>query len=217
MMLRSGPIVALRERDTVALGSLQERGYVTGDLLVTSRDLAGESWWVPAESVWVDADAIGHPEHPRATGLATAINRDQAVLTGLSDRLGWEAVLEFERGTDLPPALAVAEAVPDHVVVLDGRLGHDVPTVVVMGPDFVRWGAGSTWDGAVRRALYGDAGNPSVSAELRHVTSVLGSRGLGVVAVDLDTPLLAAFGHRALQRATGRVERLGTFVVRGPG
>ena len=86
------PIVALHERDTVALGSLQERGYVTGDLLVTSRDLAGESWWVPAESVWVDADAIGHPEHPRATGLATAINRDQAVLTGLSDRLGWEAV-----------------------------------------------------------------------------------------------------------------------------
>ena len=186
--------MAIRERDTVALGSLRERWYVGGDLLVSALDSDGHTWWIPADAVWIDSDGVSHPEHPRPVGLATAPDRDRALLAGLSDRLGWEAVLEFERGGNLPPALGLDEPVPDHVVVLDGRLGHDVPTVVVMGADFVRWAAGSSWDGALRRALYGDHGHPDVSAELELMSGTLASRGLSVVAVDLDTPLLRRAG-----------------------
>jgi hypothetical protein len=130
--------------------------------------------------------------------MATAATQERAIVAGLSDRLGWEAAVELERGTDLPPALGVSQPVADSgsgtVLVLDGRLGHSVPTVVLLGADFVRWGAGATWDGAVRRALYGDDGNPSVDLELVAMTEMLGTRGLGVVAVDLDTPLLRRAG-----------------------
>lgn len=193
-MLRSGPVVALRELDTITPGGLLERLYVRNDLLVTAQDQAGHTWWIPAEAVWLDVDGPGHPEHPRSIGLATATSRERATVAGLSDRLGWEAVKAFERGDDLPPAIAVTEPVPSDVVVLDGRLAHDVPTVVVMGADFVRWAAGSTWDGAVRRALYGDDGNPNLAAELSQMVDLLAVRSLGIVAVDLDTPLLRRAG-----------------------
>lgn len=193
-MLRSGPVVALRELDTIAPGGLLERLYVRDDLLVTAQDLAGHTWWIPAEAVWLDADVARPPEHPRSIGLATATGRDRAVIAGLSDRLGWEAVQALERGDDLPPAIAVDEPVPADVVVLDGRLSHDVPTVVVVGADFVRWGAGATWDGAVRRAIFGDDGNPHLASELSQMVDQLALRALGVVAVDLDTPLLRRAG-----------------------
>ena len=138
--------------------------------------------------------AAGHPEHPLPVGLATAATRDGALIAGLSDRLGWEAVLEFERGTDLPRAEALADFTDENVVILDGRLGHDVPTVVVLGRDMVRWGAGSTWYGAMRRAMYGDDGNPDVGQELPELCAMLARSGLGVAAVDLDSPLLRRAG-----------------------
>ncbi len=106
--------------------------------------------------MWSDADGSEHPEHPRPIGLATAPTREAALVKGVSDRLGWEAVLEFERGADLPKASAVTDSSGANAIVLDGRLDHDVPTVVVLAADTMRWGAGSTWNGAMRRALYGE-------------------------------------------------------------
>jgi hypothetical protein len=165
-----------------------------GDRLVTAHDEQGQGWWISAEAVWSDSNAAGHPEHPLAIGLATASTRDVAMVTGLSDRLGWEAVLEFERGTDLPRAEALADFSDDNVVFLDGRLGHDVPTVVVLGREMVRWGAAATWYGAMRRAMYGDDGNSDVGGELPQLCEILGRSGLGVAAVDLDSPLLRRAG-----------------------
>ena len=193
-VVRHGPVVALRQRPVIALGALHDRDYATGDRLVTAHDEQGQGWWISADSVWTDADSTGHPEHPQPVGLATAATRDAALIAGLSDRLGWEAVLEFERGTDLPRAEALADFADDNVVFLDGRLGHDVPTVVVLGRDMVRWGAGSTWYGAMRRAMYGDDGNPDVSQELPELCAILARSGLGVGAVDLDSPLLRRAG-----------------------
>ena len=95
------------------------------------------------------------PEQPRPIGLAVAATREAALVKGLSDRLGWEAVLEFEQRGDLPVATAAGQAVPN-AIVLDGRLDHDVPTVVVLGADTMRWGAAATWPGAIRRALFGE-------------------------------------------------------------
>jgi hypothetical protein len=193
-VLRHGPVVALRQRPVVALGALHDRTYAVGDRLVTAHDEQGQGWWISAEAVWNDADATGHPENPQPIGLATASTRDAALIAGLSDRLGWEAVLEFERGTDLPRAEALADFSDDNVVMLDGRLGHDVPTVVVLGRDMVRWGAGSTWYGAMRRAMYGEDGNPDGGRELPELCAILARSGLGVTAVDLDSPLLRRAG-----------------------
>lgn len=193
-MLRTGTVVALRERDAIALGSLSPRTPVRGDRLVCGSGVDGQSWWIPAEAVWSDAATPTRPEQPRPAGLATAATRDRALLAGLSDRLGWEALLHLERGEHLPPALGLEERVPDQVVVLDGRIGHEIPTVVVLGPGLIRWGAGTSWDGAVRRALYGDDGHPDVEAELAGLASALVRDGLDVVAVDLDSPLLRRAG-----------------------
>jgi len=192
-LLRSGPVVALRQRDTIALGALRDRLLVAGDRLVAGHGLDGQTWWLPGDAVWLDADAPDHPEHPRPTGLATATSREHAIVAGLSDRLGWEAVLELERGGQLPAA-DVDTDLCGAVEVLDGRLGHDVPVVVVIGQDFVRWAAGATWDGAVHRALYGDEGNDKVAIELAEMADTLDRSGLGVVVVDLDTPLLRRAG-----------------------
>ena len=132
----------------------------------------------------------------RRPGFGVGTNRSR---TTIGDGVRCVSVEgEWSIDTDLPPALGASQPVADSgsgtVLVLDGRLGHSVPTVVLLGADFVRWGAGATWDGAVRRALYGDDGNPSVDAELVAMTEMLGTRGLGVVAVDLDTPLLRRVG-----------------------
>jgi hypothetical protein len=144
--------------------------------------------------VWSDADGPGHPEHPRPIGLATAATREAALVKGLSDRLGWEAVLEFERGGDLPEATAVTEPSGITAIVLDGRLGHDVPTVVVLAADTMRWGAGSTWNGAMRRALYGDDRVMDAVDDLGGLCRLLAADGLGVAGVDLGTPRLHAAG-----------------------
>ncbi len=193
-VVRHGPVVALRQRAVVTLGALEERTSAAGDRLVTAHDEQGQGWWIAASAVWSDADGSGHPENPLPIGLATAGTREEALVAGLSDRLGWEAVLEFERGRDLPEAEALADFTDENVVILDGRLGHDVPTVVVLGKDMVRWGAAATWYGAMRRAMYGDDGNPDVRRELPELCELMGRSGLGVAAVDLDSPLLRRAG-----------------------
>ena len=165
-----------------------------GGRLVTAHDATGHSWWIPADAVWSDADAPDHPEHPRPIGLATAGTREAALIKGISDRLGWEAVLEFERGGDLPAATGVAESSGANAIVLDGRLGHGVPTVVVLAADTMRWGAGATWDGAMRRALYGDDPLAEPALELEGLSELLAADGLAVASVDLGTPRLQAAG-----------------------
>jgi hypothetical protein len=193
-LLDHGPAVALRRRPTIALGALTERAMLSGDRLVTASDAAGHSWWVPAASVWSDAESSDSPEHPRPIGLATASSRDAALLKGISDRLGWEAVLEFERGTDLQAA-PTADGTPiGQAIVLDGRLGHPVPTVVVLGADTMRWGAGATWEAAWRRALYGDDPTVDPSTDLAKVAELLAAADLAVVGVDLGTSRLSSAG-----------------------
>ena len=193
-LLGRGSVVALRQRQAIALGSLADRTVVTSERLVSARDEAGHSWWIPAGAVWSDADAHGDPEHPRPIGLAIAATSEAALVKGLSDRLGWEAVLEFERGGDLPVLTVKNPSPVINAVVLDGRLNHDVPTVVLLGADTVRWGAGSTWDGAVRRALYGDDQVGDPGNELGALGDLLAGDSLAVVGVDLGTPRLRAAG-----------------------
>jgi hypothetical protein len=186
---RNGPVVALHQRDVVALGGLAERTVVAGQRMVSGSDTFGECWWLPAESVWVDADDLDRPDQPRPIGLAMAERRDAAVLAGLSDRLGWEAVLAFERGADLPVASGLSHP-PERLVVLDGRLDHDVPTVVMLGDDIVRWGAGRTWEAALQRAMFGHETVDAERSELNALSTSLLSSGLVIAAVDLGTPLL---------------------------
>lgn len=188
----SAAVVALRQRRVVQAGSLGDLAVVAGDRLVTARDAFGQAWWIPAEAVWSDADAQGSPERPRPIGLATATGRDAALLAGLSDRLGWEAVVELERGHELAAAPECARGAS----VLDGRLGHDVPTVVVVSPESVRWGAGATWAAAIRRACFGQGSVTSGAAatELRELEELLGRSGVTVAGVDLDTPVLRRAG-----------------------
>ena len=71
-VVRNGPVVALRQRTAVALGSLADRSEAGGDRLVTAHDETGKGWWIPADAVWSDTQQTGHPEHPFAVGLATA-------------------------------------------------------------------------------------------------------------------------------------------------
>jgi hypothetical protein len=194
LVVRSPHVVALRQRPVVALGALTDRSTAEGERLVTAHDLAGRACWIPAEAVWSDIDDADRPQHPRPVGLATALTPERAFAAGLSDRLGWEAVLVFERGGDLPPldtaSAATSTTNGDRLVVLDGRLGHDVPTVVVLGDDLIRWGAAATWATAVHGALYGDDGSLAVEDELADVIEVLRRGRLDVVGVDLGTALL---------------------------
>jgi hypothetical protein len=125
--------------------------------------------------------------------LATAPTLEAATVKGLSDRLGWEAVLEFERGGDLPDANTLVPPTTN-AIVLDGRLGHDVPTVVILAADTVRWGSGSTWDRALRRALFGVDADADAAHELKELGDLVLTAGLDVVTVDLGTPLLRAAG-----------------------
>jgi hypothetical protein len=193
-LLGGGSVVALRQLRAIALGALAERGVLAGERLVTAHDAAGHSRWVTAEAVWSDATRSAHPEHPRPIGLATASTREAALVKGVSDRLGWEAVLEFERGTELPEASAVTGSSGTNAIVLDGRLGHHVPTVVVLGADTMRWGAGSTWNGAMRRALYGEDPGTDSASELGGLCDLLAADGLALASVDLGTPRLRAAG-----------------------
>jgi hypothetical protein len=196
LVVRSDQIVALRQRPVVALGALLERVTLGGERLVTAHDVTGRACWIPADAVWSDAEHTERPQRPRPVGLATAPTAARAFGVGISDRLGWEAVLAFERGEHLPAVDADAGrgTSNDRLVVLDGRLDHDVPTVVVLGDDFVRWGAAATWSTAVHRALYGDDGSIAVDRELGDITAALQRDSLDVVGVDLGTALLRRAG-----------------------
>lgn len=191
-----GTVAPLRRRAAVALGGLVERRPTPGGHLVTARDNGGAAWWIPAAAVWSDT-AAGR-EHLRATGLATARSWAATTVAGLSDRLGWEAVLHIEAGGDLNPVPAElvdgSEVDAAQVVVLDGRLGHTIPTVVVLGPDVTRWGAGATWDRALRRALYGPPGGDDLAGELRTLAAALVEDGLRPVTVDVGSERLRDHG-----------------------
>ena len=212
-LLDPGSVIALHRRPTIALGALGARTVLSGDRLVSARDGVGHASWIPADAVWSDAGADA-PEHPRPIGLATARTWQVALVKGLSDRLGWEAVLEFERGTELPAAPRVDGKLAANAIVLDGRLGHAVPTVVVLAADTMRWGAATTWEGAVRRALYADDQAIDADGELDELDTLLDADGLAVAGVDLGTGRLAAAGvsRCSAQIVVGR--RLGTVVGR---
>ena len=82
----------------------------------------------------------------------------------------------------------------DELIVLDGRLGHDIPTVVILGHDMTRWAAGATWSSALHRALYGADGRDDELEELGTLVERLAAHDIGVVAVDLATPLIRRAG-----------------------
>ena len=102
IVVGDGPVVALRRRPVVALGSLVDRVTLDAPRLVSAVDLRGRSWWIPAAAVWSDADGDEQPQRPWAIGLAAGRSWEVAMLAGLSDRLGWEANLARECGRELP-------------------------------------------------------------------------------------------------------------------
>ena len=145
--------------------------------------------------MWSDAEESERPEHPWFVGLATDQSWSRAVLTGLSHRLAWEARLAHERGVHLPPARGVA--VGATAMVLDGRLGHDVPTVHIVSENVVRGGAGVTIESAYRRALFGDRGasDGDIERELADVAARARRRRARTSAWSTSAPqLLRAAG-----------------------
>lgn len=186
--------MALRYRPVVTTGELIERNMMDSDRLVAGRDVAERPCWIPAQAVWSDADGGADPQHPRPVGLATARTREGALLTGISDRLGWEALKAWELDRQLPVLAGLVDSDADDLEVLDGRLDHGVPTVLIVGQDTARWGAGATWATAVHRALFGDDGRIGDAEELDAVVERLDRAGLGVVTVDLATPLIRKAG-----------------------
>jgi hypothetical protein len=185
-------LIAFRRRRVVGLGALALRHELDGERLVSAYDLAQRPWWIPAAAVWSDADSGGRPEHPWHIGLATDTSWHRAVLSGLSDRLGWEA----KRALDQGRALSHLDVVEPGMcgTVWDGRLGHDVPTVVIKSDNVERWGAGVTAGSAYRRALYGDQGTADAARQLADIDLVLATNGIDVGVVDLATPLMARAG-----------------------
>ena len=148
----------------VALGSLAERGVAGRRSTRHRRRRRRSSWWIPAAAVWSDGDDRRLPSTPGRSAWQRAATREAALLKGLSDRLGWEAVLEFEQRGDLPVATAAGQAgAPTPSSSTDGS-ATTCPTVVVLGADTMRWGAASTWPGAIRRALFGEDPMPTPSA-----------------------------------------------------
>lgn len=130
---------------------------------------------------------------PPSVGTATSERPGDAVLQGLSDRLGWNAVVAWQVGVNLPIRGRGADGT---AAVFDGRLGHGVPTVVVVGEHAVRWGAGSTWRRALERAL-GSPRIPTVAeerAELRDVSDTLAASGITVRVVHVDAGSLGDSG-----------------------
>lgn len=193
----SGSVAALRRRACVAAGSLHDRAVAVGSRLVSATDTAGDVWLIPAAAVWSDWETAPDPQHPLPIGLATGASPERVLVAGLSDRLGWEAVMHFERGADLP---VIKDAPGDarRLVVLDGRIGHDVPTVLLLGDDVLRWGAGLTWADAVRRALFGHGHGHGQGAEhaveAAAITVRLAAGGLVPATVDLGSAQLQRCG-----------------------
>lgn len=189
-----GTVVAMRRRPVVALGALGTRRHVVGNHLVSALDADRRSWLIAADAVWSDGEDSLQPQRPRPVGLAMAATTERAITSGLSDRLGWEAVLELERGRDLPVVDANLDVGHRQVAALDGRLDHGVPTIVLLGDDMVRWGAGATWEAAMRRAMYGDDPSLQQDSELTDVAAQLADQGLRLASVDLGTSLLRQAG-----------------------
>lgn len=192
LAIGDGAVVALRQRRVLDLGGLAMRVELDGDRLVSAHDLANRPWWIPAAAVWSDAEHGERPEHPRSVGMATDHDRDQAVLKGLSDRLGWEALHAYEDKVSLA-TLDIPD--PDvQAVVYDGRLTHDVPTVLVIGDRFTRWGAGATIESAYRRAMFHDVPTMDATRELAEMSLVLADAGMDVAVVELGTPVMQRAG-----------------------
>jgi hypothetical protein len=114
------------------------------------------------------------------------------LLNGLSDRLGWEALNEWEHGAVLPAARALGHRESIHLRLFDGRLDHGLPTVVAISANGARWGAGATWEAALGRAWYGGDW-PADPIELEVIATMLSGAGLGIAAVELGSPIL--FSH----------------------
>lgn len=194
MVTGDGAVVALRRRRVVAPRGLADRTALDGGRLVVACDLDDRPWWIPAAAVWSDGDSGVRPEHPWHAGLEQDRCWTRAVLSGLSGRLGWEARSAHEAGVELPELPAAQ--FPTSGTVLDGRLGHDVPTVVVVSERAERWGSGATWASAYRRAMFGDQGTPETEAkrELADIELILSSAGIGITVVDLATALFRRAG-----------------------
>ena len=199
IVVGDGPVVALRRRPVIALGSLDQRVTLNTSRLVSATDLSGKSWWVPAAAVWSDADGDGQPTRPLAVGLAAGRSWEVTVLAGLSDRLGWEANVARQRGRELPVLEDVSASHGDGTTVYDGRLGHDVPTVVLVRDSVALWGAGSTFAAAHHRAMFGDHAAVGHPGELELLGDLLALAGLDVAAVDLGTPVFKRVGVQRLQ------------------
>jgi hypothetical protein len=189
-----GAVTVLRRRSAVPVGGLASGELLEGRRLVGARDLHDAPWWVPATAVWSDAEEQQRPEHPWHAGLATDRSWSRAVLSGLSDRLGWEARQAFEAGESLATLDGVGQV--GAATVYDGRIGHDVPTVLITSEKVTRWGAGVTAASAYRRALFGDQGlsEDDAARELADMQLVLADAGLDIAVVDIGTSLLRRAG-----------------------
>jgi hypothetical protein len=174
----------------IALGGLVERRVLLGQRQVAAVDVRGRHGWIDAAAVWTDGERC-RPEHPQPVGLAAAHTWADAVLSGLSDRLGWEALEEWQHGLLLPAADALGHRGSDGVRFLDGRLHHGLPTVVALSARGARWGAGATWESALGRAWYGREW-PADRDELPAIEAMLSSEGLGIAAVELGSSVLCA-------------------------
>ncbi len=189
-----GAVTVLRRRSAVPIGGLGSGEMVAGRRLVGARDLDDAPWWIPATVAWSDAEDAMRPEHPRPVGLAHDRTWSRAVLTGLSDRLGWEARMAFERGETLATIDGIGPT--GSATVYDGGLGHDLPCLLIVSDRVIRWGAGITAESAYRRALFGDQalGEDETARELADMQLVLADAGLDVAVVDLGTTMLRRAG-----------------------
>lgn len=171
-------------------------------LTAPARDLDGASRSVPHDAVWRDAER----RRPHGVGLATGPSVHAAVLAALSDRLGADASSSLRHGDTL--RLAPVTTPSTQVVLFDGRGTHAIPTVVAVSETFVRWGAGGTWDLAVRRAFgeSGPADPAETEAELATLRAALRAAGYEVAVVDLGSDTLRSAGlHRVSVQLTAVV------------
>jgi hypothetical protein len=186
---RRGQVVALHQRAAIAHGGLGGRVLSNGQRQVPAVDARQASCWVDAVAVWSDGE-LARPTRLNPIGLAASPSWDEALITGISDRIGWEAASAWEAGMELPAAPFLEHQASARLVLLDGRLGHRLPTVVAVSETSVRWGAGATWDAALGRALYA-TGWPTDKSELALIECILAGAHLGIAAVDVGSALLA--------------------------
>ena len=145
------------ERAVVALGS-SSAGRSMARRWSAPVTCAGRPWWIPASAVWSDADADGTPQHPRPIGLAqpAAAGRSPCSPASATASAG-RPTLARRPGRELPVVDGPRRCGrTTDTVVYDGRLGHDVPTVVVVSDRAVVLGRrsdarGGVPPGAVRR------------------------------------------------------------------